>query len=69
MARCSNCNIDLDQDFLGSGMDGLKKGIPNNIFQVHRECLNCENEIQFQNNGGLYYVVSEGQKLEFIGAR
>jgi hypothetical protein len=69
MAQCPNCNIDLDQDFLDLAMDGLKEGISNNIFQVHRECTGCQFQIEFRNNGGRYYVVSEGQRLEPIGAR
>lgn len=69
MANCPNCNIDLDQDFLDSGMDALLKNISLNIFTAQKQCLNCENEIQFHNNGGRYYVVSEGQRLEPIGAR
>jgi len=69
MANCPNCNIGLDQDFLDSGMDALLENISLNIFTAQKSCLNCENEIQFQNNGGRYFVISEGQRLEPIGAR
>ncbi|WP_442838760.1 hypothetical protein [Acinetobacter baumannii] len=69
MADCPNCEMVLNQDFLDLAMDQLKNGIANNIVKIHRECTGCQCQIEFQNNGGRYYVVLKDQSLVPIGAR
>ena len=69
MANCPHCNNVLDQNFLDSGMDELKEGISKNIFKAHKECLDCETQIEFTNDGQRYHISNDGKLIEPIGAR
>ncbi|NAR85840.1 hypothetical protein [Acinetobacter haemolyticus] len=69
MANCPHCNKGLDQDFLDSGMDELKNGISKNIFKAYKECLGCKSQIEFTNDGQLYYISKDSNLIEPIGGR